>query len=242
MPWRSGASFCRQNGKGSMLKSLRYQSMPNSPIRCTSRSVSQRRAAGSLSLKSPPLAAAEDELRVLAGDLRAGGNPLRLEPDDELQPQAVAGVAHRLQPVGKLLRLAGPVAHAVGEIAGEPGGVEPEEVAAGLGGDLGGLALPGLGGPRGMAVIAIVALPEDGHGQRTRLLLGRVVKEHQAAKAVVRRQPVALPGHEQDSRAANRLARVQAADGSAPCRRGAGSARPRRAGRTRPTGRSSRSR
>ena len=69
--------------------------------------------------------------------------------------------------------------------------------------------LPGLGGPRGMAVVAIVALPEDGHGQRPRLLLGRVVEEHQAAETVVRRQPVALPGHEQDSRAADRLAGVQ---------------------------------
>ena len=128
----------------------------------------------------------------------------------KLQAQLVTSVADRFQSLREGIRLAEPVAHAVGEIAGEPAGVEPEEIAAGLGGHLSGMALPGLRGPRRLGpVVAVETLPKNGHSQRPRLLLGRVMKEHQAAEAVVRRRPVALPAHQQNPRAANRLAGMQ---------------------------------
>ena len=117
---------------------------------------------GVAELEQPAAGPAEDELGMFSGDLAAGRHAFRLEPDDEFQPQAVTLVAHRLQPAGKLLGLAKPVAHAVGKIAREPSGIEPKEVAAGLGGDAGGVDLPSLGGPGGMAVVAVVPLQKTG--------------------------------------------------------------------------------
>ena len=49
------------------------------------------------------LFAAKDELGVLAGDLSAGRDALRLEPKDELEAQLMAGVAQRFETIGEAL-------------------------------------------------------------------------------------------------------------------------------------------
>ena len=75
--------------------------------------------------EEPALRAAEDELRVFARHLGAGGDPLGLEPHHELEPEPAAGLADRLEAVGEGLGFAEPVAHAIREPALEPGGVKP---------------------------------------------------------------------------------------------------------------------
>src|ERR1019366_3019745 len=89
----------------------------------------------------------EDKLGMFARKLRVPGHALRLIPDEELQTQLLAGLAHGLQAVGKLLRLGEPVADAVREVALKPAGVEPQGVAAKLAVHFGGGDLPCLGGP-----------------------------------------------------------------------------------------------
>ena len=88
---------------------------------------------------------------MLRGDLRTLGHAFRLKPEDELVAHLVTGVADRLQAVGKLLRVAKPVAHAVGESVQKPGGVEPMVIAADLMRGLGRGDLALLGAPVGPA-------------------------------------------------------------------------------------------
>src|ERR1035438_3026708 len=59
----------------------------------------------------------EDELGVLTRKLRVAGHALRLIPDEELQPQLLAGLAHGLQAAGQLLELGEPGADSVREVA-----------------------------------------------------------------------------------------------------------------------------
>ena len=164
-------------------------------------------------LVQPAAGAAENELRLLAGDLRIGGDSFGLEPEDELHVQFFAEVAHRRHAARKPFEIGEPVAHPVGKRLGEPRRVVPVGVAARLVNQSDVLQLRRFGRPGRKGrhrEVAVETLPGDGQTQRPSVgLLGDERKKHQPAEAVVGRDPVALPGHDQDPRAANALAGMQ---------------------------------
>jgi len=70
-------------------------------------------------------------LRVFPRHPLLGGDPLRLEPEDELHAELVSPVADRLQSAWEGVGLGDPIARARRPASLEPAGVQPERLDAG---------------------------------------------------------------------------------------------------------------
>ena len=98
MPCRSGASAPRQWFSGSMLKSWRYRSMPCSVSRSVHMVGEPLPGVVVAEIEQAALVAAENPFRMVLRQPRAGGHPLRLEPDEDLDALAVGVIGDGPQP------------------------------------------------------------------------------------------------------------------------------------------------